>query len=70
VIYEHEELWWYDINRRKLLIHPSVLSGNPTNKSGAKGKGNDEFGLAKYFCSYFRNSFLYAVKLMTWGLQL
>jgi hypothetical protein len=26
------------------------------------GKGNDEFGLAKYFCSYFPSFLLYAVK--------
>jgi hypothetical protein len=31
VIYEHAELWWYDINRGKLLNHPPEPSGNPTS---------------------------------------
>jgi hypothetical protein len=31
VIYEHEEPWWNDINRRKLLLCPPELSGNTTN---------------------------------------
>jgi hypothetical protein len=28
VIYEHGEPWWNDIDRKKLLIRPSELSGN------------------------------------------
>jgi hypothetical protein len=31
VIYEHVESWMNDIDRGKLLIHPSELSGNPTS---------------------------------------
>jgi hypothetical protein len=31
VIYEHEETWWNDIDRRQLLIRPQELSGNPTS---------------------------------------
>jgi hypothetical protein len=31
VIYEHGEIWATDIDRGKLLIHPSELSGNPTS---------------------------------------
>jgi hypothetical protein len=30
VIYEHGELWWNDIDRRKLLICPQELFDNPT----------------------------------------
>jgi hypothetical protein len=30
VIYEHGPPWWNDINKGKLLIHPPVLSDNPT----------------------------------------
>jgi hypothetical protein len=26
------------------------------------GKGSNEFGLAKYFCSYFPSEFLHAIK--------
>jgi hypothetical protein len=57
--YEHEEPWWNDVNRGKLLICPKQLSGNPTSRvirgqAGGMGKGNDEFDLAKYFCSYLQ----------------
>jgi hypothetical protein len=44
VIYEHEEPWWNDTDREKLLIHPPEISDNPTsshlvaNKEGL-GKG-------------------------------
>jgi hypothetical protein len=31
VIHEHEELWWNDIDRGKLLIRSPGLSGNPTS---------------------------------------
>jgi hypothetical protein len=30
VIYEHEEPWWNDIDRVKLLIRPPELSGKST----------------------------------------
>jgi hypothetical protein len=29
-IYERGELWWNGIDRRKLLIRPTELPGNPT----------------------------------------
>jgi hypothetical protein len=32
VIYEHGPPWWNDINKGKLLIHPPVLSDNPTRR--------------------------------------
>jgi hypothetical protein len=46
----------------KLLIHPPQLSGNPTSshlvaKQEKLDKGNDEFGLMKYLCSYFKGIF-------------
>jgi hypothetical protein len=28
---EHVEPWWNDIDRKKLLIRPPELSGNPTS---------------------------------------
>jgi hypothetical protein len=28
---EHVEPWWNDIDRKKVLIRPSELSGNPTS---------------------------------------
>jgi hypothetical protein len=31
IIYEHGELWWNDIDGRKLLIRPPEFSGNPTS---------------------------------------
>jgi hypothetical protein len=31
VIYEHEKIWWNDIDRENLLIHPSELSVNLTS---------------------------------------
>jgi hypothetical protein len=31
MIHGHRERWWNDIDRRKLLICPPELSGNPTN---------------------------------------
>jgi hypothetical protein len=50
VIYEHGEPWWNAIDRRKLLICPPELSGNPTSShilanQEELGEGNDEFGL-------------------------
>jgi hypothetical protein len=32
------------------------------------GEGNDEFALAKYFCSYFSRDFLHAAKYYDMGL--
>jgi hypothetical protein len=31
------------------------------------GEGNDEFGLAKYFCSCFSSDFLHAIKSYNMG---
>jgi hypothetical protein len=33
MIYEHEEPWWIDIDRGKLLIRPPELSGNSTSSN-------------------------------------
>jgi hypothetical protein len=46
----------------KLLIHLQELSDNPTSshlvaKQEEVGEWNDEFGLAKYLCSYFEGIF-------------
>jgi hypothetical protein len=53
VIYEHGEPRWNDIDRRKLLIRPPELSGNPAishpeAKQEEIGEGNYEFCLTKY----------------------
>jgi hypothetical protein len=45
VIYKHGEPWWYDIDRRKLLIHPLELSGNPTSSHIVASQ--EELGEAK-----------------------
>jgi hypothetical protein len=55
VISEIGEPWWNDVDRGKLLIRPPDLSSNPTSrvfwkKAGGMDKGNEKFGLAKYFC--------------------
>jgi hypothetical protein len=59
VIHENGLPRWNDINRAKFLIHPPQLSGNPRSShivanQGELGKGDDEFGLWKYLCSYFK----------------
>jgi hypothetical protein len=51
MIYEHGKSWWNNVNRRKLLLRPPELSGNPTNRDiwqqvGETGEGKYEFGLA------------------------
>jgi hypothetical protein len=65
-----EELY----RRGNLLIRPPELSGNPTGiHLAAKqklGQGNYEFGLTKYFCSYFEEIFNMPQNLTTWGLRL
>jgi hypothetical protein len=33
VIYGHGKAWWNDIDRRKLLILPPELSGNPARRA-------------------------------------
>jgi hypothetical protein len=49
VIYEHGEPWWNDIDRRKFLIFPPQLSGNPTIShlvaNQEELEGYDEFSL-------------------------
>jgi hypothetical protein len=59
--YEHGEPWWNDMDRRKLLIRPPDLSGNPTishllANQEELGEGNDEFGLPSIFV-HFRSDF-------------
>jgi hypothetical protein len=58
VIYEHREQWWNDAERGKIQIRPLELSGNPTSSHMAacrrNGRRNDEFDLAKEFCSYLQ----------------
>jgi hypothetical protein len=59
VIYEHGEPWWNDVDRGKLMIHPSQLSGNRTSgviwsQTRGTGEENDEFHREKYFCSYLQ----------------
>jgi hypothetical protein len=72
VIYEHGEPRWNDVNRRKLLTRPTDIFGNPTSShlvaSRRNGRRNDEFGLAKHFCSYLQVTFLHVVKSYDLGL--
>jgi hypothetical protein len=75
VICGHTEPPWNDIDRGNRLIRKPELSGNPTSrvissKQEELGKGNDEFGLAKYFCSHFPSDFYMPWSLTTWGLWL
>jgi hypothetical protein len=59
-VYElHEYKLILDVDRGNFLIRTPELSGNPTSKiiwkqAGGMDEGNDEFGLAKYFCSYLQ----------------
>jgi hypothetical protein len=58
VIYEHKEPWWNDIYRRTPLILQLELwqsyQQTSSTKASGTGKGNDEFILMKYLCSYFK----------------
>jgi hypothetical protein len=72
---EHGEPWWNYIVRRKLLIsHQSSLIILPaeisSSKSEGTGKGNDEFGLTNYLCSYFEGIFNILQNLATWNRRL
>jgi hypothetical protein len=54
------EPWWNDSGRAKLMISPTELSDNRTSrvaKHDELAKGNDEFCLTKYLCSYFQGVF-------------
>jgi hypothetical protein len=64
IIYDHGEPWWNDIDRRKHVIRPPKLFGNPTSshlvassKAVRTGKGNAGFGLKKYIYFYFEGIF-------------
>jgi hypothetical protein len=42
VIYVHGETWWNEVDRGKLLICPSELSGNPTSSHLVAGRRNGQ----------------------------
>jgi hypothetical protein len=71
VVYKHGEPWWNDVYRGKLLIsiyHSSLAippAESSSSKTGGIGKGNYEFGLTKYLCSYFKGFFNMPENLMT-----
>jgi hypothetical protein len=72
VIHEHGEPLWNDVDREKLLIRQPELSGNPTSRviwwqAGGTGERNDEFVLAKHFCSYLHVILSHAVKCYGMG---
>jgi hypothetical protein len=59
VIYEHGEPRWNNLDRGKLLILSTTALWQSYQQSnlvatGGTGEGNDEFGLAKYSCSYLQ----------------
>jgi hypothetical protein len=73
VIYEHEETWWNDIDRRQLLIRPQELSGNPTSSHLVASRKNGRrklwifFFPCEYFCLYVASDLLHAVKILRHG---
>jgi hypothetical protein len=70
VIYDHREQRWSDVDREKLLIRPTELSGNDTSSYlVADRKSNDEFGIAKYLCSCIERLFNMLQNLTTCGVR-
>jgi hypothetical protein len=68
MVYEHEEQWWNDIDRGKLLIRPPQLSGNPTSshpvpKQEELGEGNYDFGMRSIFV-HTPKGFLTCLKIL------
>jgi hypothetical protein len=54
VIYEPGELWWNYIDKGKLMISPTELTGIPVSShimanQEELGEGNDEFSLRNIF---------------------
>jgi hypothetical protein len=71
-VYEHDEPWWNDLDRGKLVIRQPDLSDNPTSRviwyqAEGTGEVNDEFGFGKYFCSYLQVFFFTCRKILRHG---